>query len=202
MTLTMTAKLFNDRAAPVKDRFLEKGPLSLVDRSRAPYAGLKGPRAAEWIAQHTLLPGNNQALLTECGQLLLQLAPEEFLLCCPDEDRTAEASSPLAFPAFELSGDVEPGLVPVPRSDMNAWMSLEETGGQDAAAQRLATLCAIDFREPHFPSLRLAQTSLARTNAIILKQDIETSAGLVRRFHIFADWSTSSYLWRAIAEAL
>ena len=61
----------------------------------------------------------------------------------------------------------------------------------------LAKLCAIDFRDSNFKMLQVAQTSVARLNAIILREDLGGSHG----FHILADRGSAEYLWDCIVDA-
>ena len=62
----------------------------------------------------------------------------------------------------------------------------------------LAKLCAVDLRPRGFPDLSVAQTSVARLNATLLREDI---AGTVA-FHCLFDSASALYLWQCLIDAM
>lgn len=179
---------------------VEQGPLAVLDLSAQSRAGLKGPGAPGWLeAKLGALPAPNQATHTSCGQLLARLSPEEFVLLA-DASGDPSTEEKLALPAFTMDGDFEPGLVLVPREAMSAWLCLEDRGEADALGQLLSTLCGVDLRAGSFPPMSIAQTSLARTNAILIA---DVPAGDARRrLHLLCDYATAPYLKTVLAESL
>jgi sarcosine oxidase subunit gamma len=62
----------------------------------------------------------------------------------------------------------------------------------------LAKLCAIDFASHRFPIGQVAQTSIARVTAIIIRHEFEGPLA----FHILADSASAEYLWDCFTDAM
>ena len=82
---------------------------------------------------------------------------------------------------------------PLPRRDSHAWFAL--------AGSRLpaffAKICGIDLRLDKFADLSIAQTSVARLNAILLRAD----QGGAPVFHLLADSASAAYLLECLRDA-
>ncbi|TDO95341.1 sarcosine oxidase subunit gamma [Marinomonas balearica] len=65
-------------------------------------------------------------------------------------------------------------------------------------ANLFAKICGVDLRESVFPSGSIAQTSVARVNAVVFKQVISEKT---ERYYLLSDISSSEYLWDALVDA-
>ena len=163
--------------------------LSLEDRSLWQRAGLKGARATDWMRENGLpIPEINAALPSENGWLIARLAPNEYAALAS----TQETSGPPPVPEFRIGGDNDPGLCPVLRSAANAWFRVSGP----ASAAMFSKICGVDLRPKTFANGRIAQTIVARSSAIVIRDDDETLG-----FQIMMDWATADYLWNAVADA-
>ena len=127
--------------------------------------GFRGPGAREWlIAQGVELPdGPNRARLQPDGAIAVTRSWTEVLvlgaihgadsLCDRLEAGAADAHRARAYP--------------LPRFDGLFWFTL--TGA--TAAECLAKVSGVDMRESAFGVGSVAQTSLARLNAVIVRVD-------------------------------
>lgn len=82
----------------------------------------------------------------------------------------------------------------LPRQDSHAWVQL--TGVH--IAQVMAKLCAVDLNAQNFGVGQIAQTSVARINAII----INVSDEICPKFNILYDRSAAVYLWDVLIDAM
>ena len=170
--------------------------LGLADLSVLPRTGFKGAGAAQWLAtQGVVLPGVNEAAQQQDGSLAARLGPDDILLL-GGLDGVEVASEPLDrlnHAWTQAGGDVSRGY-PVPRRDTHAWIVL--TG--EFAADMLAKLCAVDLRPRSFANHRIAQTSVARANAIVIRADLAATLG----FHLLVDSSMADYCLPVLLDAM
>lgn len=162
--------------------------LGLADLSPLPRLGYKGPSALSTLGAAGLqIPDeNNMALPIPGGGLVARLADSEaFLLGDP-----SGAGDPLA--AYrDVAGA---GCYAMPRRESHAWFLLVG----DSAAECLAKICGVDLRPHRFDDGRVAQTSLARINGIIIRNGRED--GLA--YHLLADSASAPYLWDCLIDAM
>lgn len=85
-------------------------------------------------------------------------------------------------------------VYPLPRADSHSWLALCGSHAPDT----LAKVCAVDLRPQHFENGQIAQTSLAKINAIILRSDI----GKLTNYAIFSDSGSVEYLWDCLLDAM
>jgi len=83
---------------------------------------------------------------------------------------------------------------PMPRDETHAWLAV--TGAH--AAAMFAKICGVDLRPRAFPQGRVAQTSIARLNGVIVRDD----RGGVPLFHLLADCAAAEYLWDCLLDAM
>jgi sarcosine oxidase subunit gamma len=83
---------------------------------------------------------------------------------------------------------------PLPRRDSHAWFLV--SGG--AAAAMFAKLCGVDLRPEKFPDLSVAQTSVARISAIVIRDDREGTLA----YHLLTDSASAEYLWDCLLDAM
>lgn len=178
--------------------------VALVDLSPLSRAGFKGADTAAWLGRQGLdpLPSPNRARAHPEGGLIARLAPGEVLLL-PD---------PLATTAPWIdaldqarAGDGAAGLCyPVPRADSHGWLALLGPRAPDT----LAKLCGVDLRPHRFPDLSVAQTSVARLWAVVIRADRPSTGGDLDDgrqdlcYHLLADWASMRDLWASLLDAM
>jgi len=179
----------DDCAIASRIRGGEDAPLALVDLSPLMRTGIKGPRARAWLdeSEWPVPEANNTAARHASGALVLRLGDNELLILCDprDPDRTVQELE-AAIPGA--------GAWSVPRRDSYCWFLLHGK----AAVDCLAKLCGVDLRGTAFPPGAVAQTSVARLNAIVCR-DPESA---VPAFHLLADSASSIWFWDALLDAM
>lgn len=162
--------------------------MQLDDRSTEPRSGVKGVAATERVrACGASMPAINAAATQSDGSLLVRLGENEYLVL---------GTGPLLseVTAFRIGGANDPGLCPVPRFAGTAWFSV--------AGARLdelfAKVCSVDLRRRRFADHQVAQTIVARTTAILVRDDHDGE----HRVHVIADVSTARYLQAALTDAM
>lgn len=164
--------------------------LGLADLSTLPRTGFKGPRLAEWLAgQHvTIGAGSNRAY--RGGDLLTgRLAPTEAIVLGPLDGRGDAIAGLDSAWSYDAGG-----VWPVPRREASFWFLVT---GKSAAAM-FAKICGVDLRPKSFADLAIAQTSVARTNAIVIRGDLgETPA-----FNVLGDSASASFMWTSLLDAM
>lgn len=165
--------------------------LGLADLSPLPRAGFKGPKMADWLASRGAALGteSNRAYQVAGGVLAARLAPGEVLLLGGlDGD-----SGPIAALEQAWSYDTV-GVWPVPRRDASFWFAV---AGEKSAAM-FAKICGVDLRPKSFANYGIAQTSVARTNCIVIRSDL--GGGLA--YHLLGDSASAGFVWRAVLDAM
>jgi sarcosine oxidase subunit gamma len=61
-----------------------------------------------------------------------------------------------------------------------------------------AKICGVDLRPAHFPIGAIAQTSVAKMSAIIIRADL----GSTIAYHVCADIASADYLWTCLEDAM
>jgi sarcosine oxidase subunit gamma len=167
--------------------------LGLCDLSALARSGYKGWAAIEWAGaqEGVRMPqANNTALGQDDGSLIARLADTEILLAGPldGSDATGEALA-AAWAAARPEG-----AYPVPRAETCACFLI--TGAH--AANMLAKLCGVDLRPKAFAVGAVAQTSVAGTNAIVVRDDLGQAPGYL----CFFDVASALSLWRCVLDAM
>ena len=62
----------------------------------------------------------------------------------------------------------------------------------------LAKICAVDLRLERFADLRIAQTSVARSNCVVIRADL----GALPAFHLLGDSASAEYMWDCLLDAM
>jgi sarcosine oxidase, subunit gamma len=166
--------------------------ICLVDLTALPRLGFKGRGTMEASAKRgiALEPEPNRAFLQADAGLCLVLARSEIVLLAPpngDGARLARLADDWRLEDLDRS-------YPVPRRDGGCWLRI----AGDRAPDMFAKLCGIDLRLHKFPGLAIAQTSVARLNGVICRQDI----GARPAFHLLADWASADYLFDCLIDAM
>ncbi len=164
--------------------------LGIADLTALPRAGYKGWGMAEWATgQGVDLPEPNRAGTQTDGTLACRLSGGELLLL--SGDRVESAVIDKLAQAWTMEGAV---CFPVPRSDMNARIAI--TGAH--VPQMMAKMCGIDLRAHRFVNLQIAQTSVARMHAILIRDD----RGNTYALDMVLDSASIVYMWECLTDAM
>jgi len=167
--------------------------LGLADLSTLSRIGFKGSGACDWImGQGGQLPERpNHALTQKDGSLLVRLSEQEILVL-----RSVSGASALVNRLLNASDSAaEQAAYILPRAESHCWLAL--TG--EYTSQTLAKVCGVDMRLHKFANGNVAQTSLARVNAIVVRHDISKD---VPCFYILCDVSLTEFLWVSLLDAM
>ncbi len=168
--------------------------LGLVDLSPLPRTGFKGREALQWLRAQGLTIGDENNRAWRQGQshdpLVARLADTEALIL---SDTGAKVG--LCARLERICATEKPArCYHVPRRDGSAWFAV--TG--EHAGVMFAKLCGVDLRHHKFPSGMVAQTSLARMNAIVIRADL----GQTPVFFLVFDSASADYLWGCLKDAM
>ncbi|MEE8247573.1 MAG: sarcosine oxidase [Alphaproteobacteria bacterium] len=168
------------------------GMLGLCDLSALPRHGFKGWSALEWARScgAAIEAENNRATAQDDGTTIARLADNEILLLGDLDGRAAVAERLMVV----WSKTKPEGVYPVPRADTNCWFAL---AGVHAAAM-FAKLCGVDFRAQRFAPGAVAQTSVARLNAIVVRGDLGTTP----LYHLLTDFASARYMFSCLVDAM
>lgn len=166
--------------------------LAICDLSGLPRIGFKGRDALDWLRRLGFDCGGtpNRTYRQSNGVLVAVLAPTEALLLSP-------LTSPvltLADLAGECSLDDGIRRYPVPRADTN----FEFMVSGRHAAEMFSKVCGVDLRPAAFGDDAIAQTSVARLNAIVVRADV----GDIPAFRILGDSASAEYFWDSLLDAM
>jgi sarcosine oxidase subunit gamma len=168
------------------------GRLGLCDLSPFPRTGFKGWASAAWLERQGLRVGSehNRAYAQADGTLLARLSPGEVLVLSP----VAGDFSTVRRLEAAWSMDAADGCYVVPRADSHAWFLVT---GNEAAAM-FAKICGVDLRPHRFADLAIAQTSVARLSAIVIRADVAGTPG----YHLLADSASAEFLYDVLLDAM
>ena len=185
-----------DGAMPI--RYREGGEeetakeLGIADLSPLPRTGFKGKAVLSHMnTQGVILEFRpNVAFRQKDGTLAAVLAMTEVLLLSP---LSGEASTLEKLDA-DWSIDEAAGTYPAPRRDSHFWFMI--TGRR--MSSMFAKICGVDLRGKSFPDLAIAQTSIARSNAIVIRDD----RGETPACHLLGDSASAGYMWDCLLDAM
>jgi sarcosine oxidase subunit gamma len=165
--------------------------LGLADLCVLPRTGFKGRKVIPALeAKGVELTVPNQAIRQADGGIAAVLAMTEVLILAPlsGDDSTIRA---LEHGWCFAQAD---GCYPAPRQDSHFWFAL--TG--EFASATLAKLCGVDQRLHRFADLAIAQTSVARSNCVVIRGDL----GELPVFHLLGDSAAADYMWDCLLDAM
>lgn len=170
--------------------------LALVDLSPLPRTGFKGTGAVEWLMERGLRIGaeSNMAYRQEDGSLAARLAPTEIFLI---DSLKGEGKLVDRLNAAWQWGTEKPRKLvgyPMPRADSHGWFMI---AGEHAPAM-FAKICGVDLRAHKFEQGRIAQTSVAKTSAIVIRDYL----GELPAYHLLADSASAEYMWMCVVDAM
>ncbi|HLO77247.1 MAG TPA: hypothetical protein VK196_12405 [Magnetospirillum sp.] len=164
-------------------------PVVLTDLSPFARTGFKGADTPDWLVRQGLaipeIP--NRAVTQADGSLLARLSAGEFLLLGRPGDQMGLVER---LDGAWSWGEGAGLCFPLPRQDSHAWFHLRGA----AVPEMLAKLCGVDLRRHVFADGAVAQTSVARLNAIVIRQGDD--------FHLLADSASAEYLWDCVVDAM
>jgi sarcosine oxidase subunit gamma len=165
-----------------------KTGISIVDLTSHPRTGIKGRDLSPWIQTtgYEIGAESNRAYLQSDGILVARLSPGELLLLA---DPFVPSNETIVF---SLEDDYQ--CYSVRRQDSHYWFSLAGA----LCSDMFAKLCSVDLSGANFPNHSIAQTSVAKTSAIIVRHD----SGYTPCYHLLGDSSTSRYMWSCLVDAL
>lgn len=180
-----------DFGASTEEETAQARKLGLADVSVLRRTGFKGREAIAWLRGRGIQIGdvNNRVYAQDDGTLIARLADTEAVILgavSGDSDRCASLND-----ACEA---VQPArCFHVPRQESSAWFLITGTH----VSEMFAKICGIDMRLEKFPNGSIAQTSIARMNAIAFRQDM----GDTPVFHLVFDSASATYLWGCLQDA-
>jgi len=166
--------------------------MGIGDLSPLARTGFKAKDTPAWLSglgvRHPDAP--NRARQQDDGALVARLSADEHFILSDLAGRSDLVS--------RLDGawviDAERRCYPMPRAHSHCWFVL--TGRH--TPEMLAKVCGVDLRPQKFANGWVAQTSVARLNAIVIRNDIgETTA-----YYLLADSASADYLWPCLLDAM
>lgn len=166
--------------------------LGLADLSPLPRVGFRGPGAREWLTARSVeLPDEpNRARSQPDGAIAVTRSWAEVLVLGQIHGANAQCAHLEAAAADAQRAHA----YPLPRFDGMFWFAL--TGA--SAADCLSKVCGVDMRESAFAVGSVAQTSLARLNAVIVRSEV----GETPLFHLLGDSASAEYAWTSLLDAM
>jgi sarcosine oxidase subunit gamma len=166
--------------------------LRLVDLSHLPRWGVKGRGAFAWLGSiGAAIPGeNNRARQQHDESLIAQLSPGEALILSSVPDGQCH----LATTNDALPPEGRDACYPAPRRDSHCWFMIAGADGP----RMFAKLCAVDLAANQFADGSVAQTSVARLSAIVIRHDIAETIS----FSLLAESASAEYLWDCLLDAM
>jgi sarcosine oxidase subunit gamma len=167
--------------------------LGLADLSTLPRLGFKGTGTTDWATRQGIeLPAQpNRATLQSDGTLVARLSQSELLLASNLHGLSEQIAN--ATQAVAQSSLPE-RVYSLPRHDSHSWLVL--CGSH--AAETLAKVCGVDLRAHKFANGEVAQTSVARVNGVLVRND----HGDTLAYSIFSDSSSIEFLWDSLLDAM
>lgn len=164
---------------------------AIVDLTNLSRVGFRGQDAADYLTSYGFqLPVQpNQALLQEDGCWVVRLSFTEYCVLGSLHDFGERVSQ--LEQAWTMDERVNYLL---PRQDSHAWIQLT---GQHVALV-MAKLCGVDLQQHTFTVGQVAQTSVARINAIV----INVSDAQTQKFNLLCDRAAALYLWDVLIDAI
>jgi sarcosine oxidase subunit gamma len=166
--------------------------LGLADLSPLARTGFKGRDTPDWlVTQQVAIPDEpGQARRQSDDALVLRLSADEHVIV---SDLRTRSELPATLDAeWQLSA--ERMCYHMPRADSYCWFAISG----ECATEMLAKVCGVDLRLDKFDDGRIAQTSLARINAVIVRNDLGTTPA----FYVLADSASADYLWPCLIDAM
>jgi sarcosine oxidase subunit gamma len=160
---------------------LPTGPISLTDLTAAPCFGLKGAGSADWLAGKGIPLLAVNRIGAYGGMRVLRLGNEDILLLAEQDEQG------LAELVNAWHSDTAAKGYSSWREEGWAWMRLSGP----LVSEAMARLCALDLRAERFGAEEIAQTRVARIEAVTFRADTG--------FDMLFDITASAFFARAVA---
>jgi sarcosine oxidase subunit gamma len=162
--------------------------LTLQDFSALPRFGLKGINTQAWLKTHNYCIGDesNKAYPQDDGCLVARLSRQELLFLCDPEHPVLSVDLDYFTPGRDC--------YPIRRQDSHYWFAIS---GKDGPTM-LAKLCGVNFEADSFDNHRVAQTQVASTSAIVMRNDCRKSLC----YYLLGDNSYCTYMKRCVLDAM
>ncbi len=182
------------RDAAVADRVGQSGDapaLGIADLSPLPRLGFKGRGTIDAMKKRGVVveAEPNRAFRQPDGGLVLCLAPGEVILLGPLDGDGSRLDAMLG----DWKLEDEERTYPLLRRDSHAWFAV--VGYK--APEMFSKICAVDLRRDKFPDLAIAQTSVAKMSAIIVRAD----SVRLPVYHVLADSAAALYFCSCLTDA-
>jgi sarcosine oxidase, subunit gamma len=165
--------------------------LAIADLTALRRGGYKGWTALDWLRGQGVPVGeNNTTVAADDGTRIARLADSEALILGGLDGRSTLLDKVEA--GWSLTSAV--GAYPVPRPETNFWFGI---AGRHAATM-MAKICGVDMRPRRFAPGAVAQTSVARMTAIVIRRDL----GATLAYDMLADSAAAAYMWRCLRDAM
>jgi sarcosine oxidase subunit gamma len=166
--------------------------LTLADLSALARWGLKGRGVRAFLGGigAALPAASNVSARQDDGSLIAQLSPAEVLVLPSLRTGQSQTGEAIARIPDDGAGD----CYPAPRADSHAWFLLRG----ERTPQMFAKLCGVDLALDQFANFRVAQTSVARLSAIVIRNSIAGRPA----FSLLADSASAQYLWDCLLDAM
>lgn len=174
--------------------------LGLADLSVLPHGGFKGKGTVEWLTAQGLTIGadSNVAYKQAGGEWAARLAPTEIFLLDSLAGTGALLQRLNAAWQWAAAAPRPAQGYAMPRQDSHGWFMV--TG--EFVPEMFAKICGVDLRRDRFAEGAIAQTSVAKMSAIIIRADRQAKDGRVTpAFHVLADIASTEYLWTCLMDA-
>lgn len=174
-----------------EDEALQAQQLGLVDLTPFARSGFKGKQAIHWAKTQGLNIGesNNQAYLQGNGALVARLSDTEVLIL----NNIHSEQNQCILLEDEYAKNKPAQCYSVPRNNSSAWFMI--TG--KFSTEMFAKICGIDLRLKSFSNGTIAQTSIARINGIIIRNDMNNTPA----FYLIFDSASTDYMWSCLKDA-
>lgn len=166
--------------------------LGLIDLSAVARIGFKGSDTPEWLsAQGIALPNNpNQAKRLDDATLVAKLSTNEYLFLSDVTTNNSKVCEQLKF--WQIEDNKLCYLLP--RDQSHSWFLL--TGKH--TIQMMSKICGVDLADKATPHHGVVQSSVARVNHIIIKDNIANTECI----HLLSDSTFAEYMWFCLLDAM
>ena len=166
--------------------------MGIADLTPLPRTGFKGRDTPQWLnSQGVQIPNApNRAQRQEDGTLVARLSNDEHVFL------SALDSHSTMIDTLDTAWEIESERMcfSMPRSETLAWVALS---GQ-CTPDMLSKVCGVDVRLSKFSDGSIAQTSIARINGILIRNDLNTTPA----FYVLADSASADFLWPCLLDAM
>ena len=166
--------------------------LAIADLTVLPRIGYKSRQTSEWLtAQGVSIPDNpNQSVRQDDGCLVASLSWDEYLVLAGLSGESATIDKLVA--AYQH----EAGFMCYPLLRAHSHCCFLISG--ERASELFAKVCGVDLRAGAFVNGQVAQTSVARNNSIVIRNDL----GQIPAYYLLTDSASAEFMWRSLLDAM